>query len=65
MFDSDLWPRVAVRPIEYAPMIFVVDRPGLDEQFRLELRGLDRTRMTVEEFNDIVRQYGTVYNAFD
>lgn len=46
-------------------VIFVVDRPGLDEQFRLEFQGLDRTKMTVEEFNDIVRQYGTVYRTFD
>ena len=46
-------------------VIFVVDRPGLDEQFRLEFQGLDRTKMTVEEFNDVVRQYGTVYRTFD
>ncbi len=43
-------------------VIFVVDRPGLDEQFRL---ALDRTNMTVEEFNAIVEQYGTVYKTFD
>ena len=43
-------------------MIFVVDRPGLDEQFRL---ALDRTNMTVQEFNAIVEQYGTVYKTFD
>lgn len=46
-------------------VIFVVDRAGLDEQFRLELRGLDRNRMTVEEFNKVVRQYGTVYKTFE
>lgn len=67
MFDNDRWPRVAVRVIEHARMIFVVDRPGLDEQFRLELQGLDRARMTVTvaEFNDIVRQCGTAYKTFD
>jgi hypothetical protein len=43
-------------------VIFVVDRPGLDEQFRL---ALDRTNMTVEEFNAIVEQYGTVYKTFN
>ena len=46
-------------------VLFVVDRPGLDEQFRLEFQGLDRTKMTVEEFNKVVRQYGTVYKTFD
>lgn len=43
-------------------MIFIVDRPGLDEQFRL---ALDRTKMTLEEFNAIVEKYGTVYKTFD
>jgi len=43
-------------------MIFIVDRPGLDEQFRL---GLDRTKMTLEEFNAVVEKYGTVYKTFD
>ncbi len=46
-------------------VLFVVDRPGLDEQFRAEFQGLDRTKMTVEEFNEVVRQYGTVYKTFD
>lgn len=46
-------------------VLFIVDRPGLDEQFRLELQGLDRSEMTVEEFNKVVRQYGTVYKTFD
>jgi len=46
-------------------VLFVVDRPGLDEQFRAEFQGLDRTKMTVEEFNEEVRQYGTVYKTFD
>jgi mannose-6-phosphate isomerase-like protein (cupin superfamily) len=43
-------------------VIFIVDRPGLAEQFRL---GLDRTRMTVEEFNTIVEKYGSIYKTFD
>ncbi len=43
-------------------VIFIVDRPGLDEQFRL---ALDRTKMTLEEFNAIVEKYGTVYKTFD
>ena len=46
-------------------VIFVVDRPGLDEQFRAEFEGLDRTKMTVDEFNEVVRQYGNVYKTFD
>ena len=46
-------------------VMFVLDRAGLDEQFRLELQGLDRTKMTVEEFNKVVKQYGTVYKTFD
>lgn len=46
-------------------VIFVVDRPGLDEQFRLEFEGLDRTKMTIDEFNAIVGKYGTVYKTFD
>ena len=43
-------------------VIFIVDRPGLDEQFRL---ALDRTKMTLEDFNAIVEKYGTVYKTFD
>ena len=43
-------------------VIFIVDRPGLGEQFRM---GLDRTKMTLEEFNAIVEKYGTVYKTFD
>ena len=46
-------------------VIFIVDRPGLDEQFRLEFQGLDRTKMTIDEFNAIVEEYGTVYKTFD
>ena len=46
-------------------VIFIVDRPGLDEQFRMELQGLDRTKMTVAEFNAIVEKFGTVYKTFD
>ena len=46
-------------------VIFIVDRPGLDEQFRAEFQGLDRTKMSVEEFNEVVQQYGTVYKTFD
>lgn len=46
-------------------VIFVVDRPGLDKQFRAEFEGLDRTKMTVEEFNAVVEKYGTVYETFD
>ena len=43
-------------------VVYIVDRPGLDEQFRL---GLDRTKMTLEQFNAIVEKYGTVYKTFD
>ena len=46
-------------------VIFIVDRPGLDEQFRAEFQGLDRTKMTIAEFNEIVEKYGTVYKTFD
>ena len=46
-------------------VIFVVDRPGLDKQFRLEFDGLDRSKMTIDEFNAIVEIYGTVYKTFD
>ena len=46
-------------------VIFIVDRPGLDEQFRMEFQGLDRTKMTIAEFNAIVEKYGTVYKTFD
>ena len=43
-------------------VIFIVDRPGLAEQFRL---GLDRSKMSIEEFNAMVEKYGTVYKTFD
>ena len=46
-------------------VIFIVDRPGLDEQFRLEFQGLDRAEMSIAEFNAIVEAYGTVYKTFD
>lgn len=46
-------------------VIFIVDRPGLDEQFRMEFQGLDRTKMTIAEFNAVVEKYGTVYKSFD
>ena len=46
-------------------VIYLVDRPGHDEQFRLEFQGLDRTKMTIAEFNAIVGKYGTVYKTFD
>ena len=46
-------------------LIFIVDRPGLDEQFRLEAKGLDRTKLTLDEFNEITRKYGTIYKSFD
>ena len=46
-------------------IIFILDRPGLDEQFRLEAKSLDRTKLTLEEFNKITRKYGTVYKSFD
>jgi type I site-specific restriction-modification system R (restriction) subunit len=46
-------------------VIFFVDRPGLDEQFRLEFQGLDRAEMNIAEFNAIVEEYGTVYKTFD
>ena len=46
-------------------VIFIVDRPGLDEQFRLEFQGLDRAEMSIAEFNAIVEEYGTVYKTFD
>ena len=43
-------------------VIFILDRPGIAEQFRLKL---DREKMSLEEFNAIVRKYGTVYKSFD
>ena len=43
-------------------VIFILDRPGIAEQFRLKL---DREKMSLEEFNSIVRKYGTVYKSFD
>ena len=46
-------------------VIFILDRPGAAEQFRMEFGGLDRTKMTIEEFNAIVEKYGTVYKTFD
>ena len=46
-------------------VIFLVDRPGLDEQFRLEATKVDRTKMTVDEFNAIIGKYGTIYKTFD
>ena len=32
-------------------VFYIVDRPGLDEPFRLEFQGLDRTNITIAEFN--------------
>ena len=47
-------------------VIYFVDKPGLAAQFREEGRlHLDRSKMTVEEFNEIVTKYGTVYKTFD
>ena len=46
-------------------VIFILDRPGAAEQFRMEFGGLDRTKMTIEDFNAIVEKYGTVYKTFD
>ena len=43
-------------------VIYFLDRPGLEEQFRLML---DRESMTLEEFNAIVAKLGTVYKSFD
>lgn len=44
-------------------VVFFLDRPGLDEQFRLE-KAINRDTMTIEAFNAIVRRYGTVYKTF-
>ena len=46
------------RPLK---VIFFLDKPGLEEQFRLKL---DRGTMTVEQFNAIVEKYGTIYKTF-
>jgi mannose-6-phosphate isomerase-like protein (cupin superfamily) len=47
-------------------VIYFVDKPGLAAQFREEGRlQLDRSKMTVEEFNEIVMKYGTVYKTFN
>jgi len=47
-------------------VIYFVDKPGLAEQFREEAHlKLDRTKMTVDEFNEIVIKYGSVYKTFD
>ena len=43
-------------------LIYFLDRPGLEEQFRLKL---DRDSMTLEEFNAIVSKFGTIYKSFD
>ena len=42
-------------------VVYFLDRPGLEEQFRLKL---DRKTMTLEEFNAIVEKFGTVYKSF-
>lgn len=62
-FDTDH--RITSSEDDPLHVIFVVDRPGLDEQFRAEFQGLDRTKMTVEEFNEVVQKFGTVYKTFD
>ena len=43
-------------------VVYFLDRPGLEEQFRLML---DRDSMTLEEFNAVVAKFGTVYKSFD
>lgn len=43
-------------------VVYFLDRPGLEEQFRLKL---DRGTMTLEEFNAIVEKFGTVYKSFE
>ncbi len=43
-------------------VVYFLDRAGLEEQFRLKL---DRAGMTLEEFNVIVREFGTVYKSFE
>lgn len=43
-------------------VVYFLDRPGLEEQFRLKL---DRTKMTLDEFNKVVEKFGTVYKSFD
>ena len=43
-------------------VVYFLDRPGLEEQFRLKL---DRKTMTLQEFNAIVEQFGTVYKSFE
>lgn len=47
-------------------LVYFLDQPGLAAQFREEARlNLDRSNMTVEEFNEIVKKYGSVYKTFD
>ncbi len=43
-------------------IVYLLDKPGLEEQFRLKL---DRTKMTLDEFNKIVEKFGTVYKSFE
>lgn len=43
-------------------VIYFLDKPGLDELFRMNL---DRTTMTIEEFNAIAEKYGAVWKTFD
>ena len=43
-------------------VVYFLDRAGLEEQFRLKL---DRGSMTLEEFNAIVKEFGTVYKSFE
>jgi len=47
-------------------VIYFLDKSGLELQFREEAKlKLDRTKMTVEEFNAIVKKYGTIYKSFN
>ncbi len=43
-------------------VIFILDRPGIAEQFRLKM---DREKMSLKEFNAVTRKFGTVYKSFD
>lgn len=51
------------RPLK---LVYFLDRPGLEQQFREELRlKIDRKKITLEEFNAMARKFGTVYKSLE
>jgi len=58
--------RITSSSDEPLKVIYFLDKPGLASQFREEAKlQLDRNKMTIEEFNAIVKKHGTVYKTFD